>query len=79
MGAGGTQMMTHPTLRHMVSQVNQRERHAVAAAARRVPRSQPVLLARMMASLRTLRQPVSTPTARVNSGAALQSVSKAGA
>lgn len=72
-------MMTHPTLQYMVSQVDQRERHVVAATARRVPRSHPGMLARFVAGVREWRWPVSTLTVQVNSGAALQSVSKAGA
>jgi hypothetical protein len=79
MGSRGIQMMTHPTLQFMVSQVDQRERQAVAAAARRVPRSQPGMLVRLVAGLREWRQPVSTPTAGAHPSGTIGRVSEAGA
>ena len=72
-------MTMPPTLQHMVVKTVERERHAAALAAQSVPRSQPGLLVRLLASIRPMRQPVGTPTVQVSSGAALQSVTKAGA
>jgi hypothetical protein len=54
-------MITHPTLRYMVSEVDQYERRAAAEVARRVPQAQPRLLARLVAGLREWRQPVDSP------------------
>ena len=79
MGSGGIPMMTHPTLQYLVSQVDQRERQSVAAAARRVPQSQPGLLARLVAGVRERRQSVSTPPAGAHPSGAIGRVSEAGA
>jgi hypothetical protein len=79
MGSGGIPMMTHPTLQYMVSQVDQRERQSVAAAARRVPQSQPGLLARLVAGVRERWQPVSPPAVGANPSGAIGRISEAGA